>query len=88
MAKVWRLRNLVIFNVVRFQDEQDSSKVREGRLWLFDRHLLTKPLAKGRLLNVKGRQIWVSFQYERFPRLCFSCGVTKHGSGGYSMECG
>jgi hypothetical protein len=29
---------------------------------------ISKPLARGRIMNVKGKQIWVAFQYERLPK--------------------
>jgi hypothetical protein len=43
---------------------------------------LTKPLLRGRRLKIKGKSIWVRFQYEQLPRFCFACGVIKHGKGG------
>jgi hypothetical protein len=43
---------------------------------------LMKALMRGRRLKVHGVSLWVDFQYERLPRLCFSCGVVKHGAMG------
>lgn len=43
---------------------------------------LTKPLMRGRRLKVQGVSMWVDFQYEQLPRICFSCGVVKHGATG------
>ncbi len=43
---------------------------------------VTKPLAKGRMLHVKGQSLWIDFKYERLPRFCFHCGVIRHGNGG------
>lgn len=43
---------------------------------------VSKPLARGRTLKVRGRAIWIAFQYERIPRFCFSCGVISHGCRG------
>ncbi|XP_059458415.1 uncharacterized protein LOC132188014 [Corylus avellana] len=43
---------------------------------------VSKPLAKGRTLKVRGQAIWIAFQYERIPRFCFSCGVISHGRSG------
>jgi hypothetical protein len=40
---------------------------------------LTKPLQRGLKLNIQGEQFWVTFQYERLPKFCFSCGVIRHG---------
>jgi hypothetical protein len=43
---------------------------------------LTKPLLRGRRLKSLGKSVWVRFQYEQLPRICFDCGVIKHGKGG------
>jgi hypothetical protein len=43
---------------------------------------VTKPLARGRMLHVKGQSLWIDFKYERLPRFCFHCGVIRHGNGG------
>lgn len=43
---------------------------------------LTKPLAKGRVLNLPEKKLWISFQYERLPCFCFRCGAIKHGEEG------
>lgn len=43
---------------------------------------LLKPLARGRMLNLQSKKVWISFQYERLPRFCFQCGVIKHGPEG------
>jgi hypothetical protein len=45
---------------------------------------LTKPLARGRLLHIQNRSIWIPFKYEKLPRFCFKCGVVKHGRLGCS----
>ncbi|XP_059450945.1 uncharacterized protein LOC132181722 [Corylus avellana] len=39
---------------------------------------LAKPLARGRMLKVKGKSKWIAFQYERLPKFCFYCGVLSH----------
>lgn len=44
---------------------------------------LSKPLAMGRMLNVKGKQVWIS--YEQRPKFCFHCGIIKHGNRGSMM---
>jgi hypothetical protein len=43
---------------------------------------LSKPLPRGRKINVEGKANWVTFKYERLPRFCFHCGVIWHGKGG------
>lgn len=39
---------------------------------------LNKALASGRLITVKGENCWISFKYEKFPRICFCCGKISH----------
>jgi hypothetical protein len=39
---------------------------------------LTKPLARGRIIKVQDKEIWVAFQYEKIPRFCFTCGTVVH----------
>lgn len=41
-----------------------------------------KPLARGRMIQLKGRQNWVAFQYEKLPRFCFGCVIICHAIGG------
>lgn len=43
---------------------------------------LQKPLMRGRILKINGSRVLISFQYERLPKICFSCGVIKHGKMG------
>ncbi|KAF5481618.1 hypothetical protein F2P56_002257 [Juglans regia] len=43
---------------------------------------LRAPLARGRTVNILGGKIWVPFQYEKLPKLCFSCGCIVHGKDG------
>jgi hypothetical protein len=43
---------------------------------------LTKPLARGRMLKIKGMTKWIAFQYERLPKFCFNCGIIIHGKTG------
>ena len=37
---------------------------------------LSLPLFRGRLIYVGegGKQVWISFKYERLPNLCYCCG--------------
>lgn len=46
---------------------------------------LSEPLARGRMLNVKDKQVWISIQYEQPPKFCFHCGIIKHGNRGSMM---
>jgi hypothetical protein len=41
---------------------------------------LSKPLARGRVIKLQGKEIWVAFQYEKIPWFCFKCGVVLHNS--------
>jgi hypothetical protein len=43
---------------------------------------LSKPLERGRALVVGGKTEWVSFQYEKLPLFCFSCGRVVHQKQG------
>lgn len=43
---------------------------------------LQKPIARGRLISINGTSVWVSFKYEKLPRMCFSCRWIVHGVDG------
>jgi hypothetical protein len=43
---------------------------------------ISKPLARGRVLNLKELTTWVAFQYEGLPRFCFQCGTIRYKPGG------
>jgi hypothetical protein len=43
---------------------------------------LRKPLVRGRMLKIRDRTTWISFQYEKIPRFCFKCGVIAHDQEG------
>ncbi|XP_042939395.1 uncharacterized protein LOC122274420 [Carya illinoinensis] len=47
---------------------------------------LTKPIARGRTINVRGCSFWVSFTYEKLPKICFSCGCIVHGEEGCTRD--
>jgi hypothetical protein len=47
---------------------------------------LSKPLERGRTLQVGGTSCWVSFKYEKLPLFCFTCGCILHGSAGCSGD--
>ncbi|KAL0003670.1 hypothetical protein SO802_011231 [Lithocarpus litseifolius] len=37
------------------------------------------PLCRGRLVSLNdGKQVWISFKYERLPNLCYWCGCLTH----------
>ncbi|XP_042958149.1 uncharacterized protein LOC122293721 [Carya illinoinensis] len=42
---------------------------------------LTKPLARGRTILVKGIKYWIPLRYEKLPHLCFVCGCIVHKNG-------
>lgn len=42
---------------------------------------LTKPLARGRTINITGEKFWIPLCYEKLPRICFSCGCIVHAGG-------
>ena len=40
---------------------------------------ITKPLCRGRVISFEsGRELWVSFKYERLPNLCYWCGYLTY----------
>ena len=41
---------------------------------------LSLPLCRGRFISVGegGKQVWISFKYERLPNLCYWCGRLTH----------
>jgi hypothetical protein len=47
---------------------------------------LSKPLARGRMLHIPGRSIWVAFKYEKLPKFCYTCGLIYHGKQGCSSQ--
>jgi hypothetical protein len=47
---------------------------------------LSKPLPRGRKINIEGNASWITFQYERLPKFCFQCGVISHGKMGCSQR--
>jgi len=53
---------------------------------------ITKPLERGRVLKLNGKQAWVAFRYEKLPHFCFHCGRILHnkmpcsGSQGVNQE--
>jgi hypothetical protein len=30
-------------------------------------------------MNINGKQVWISFQYERLSKLCFNCATITYG---------
>jgi hypothetical protein len=49
---------------------------------------LTKPLARGRTINLFGKKVLITFQYKKLPRYCFDCGKIWHGGNGCSQMSG
>jgi hypothetical protein len=43
---------------------------------------LSKPLARGRKINVKNNSLWVAFKYEKILKFCFKWSVIRHGKQG------
>ncbi|XP_042954587.1 uncharacterized protein LOC122290997 [Carya illinoinensis] len=39
---------------------------------------ITKPLTRGKVMNMGGKCYWIPFKYERLPTFCFQCGAIKH----------
>jgi hypothetical protein len=40
---------------------------------------ITKPLCRGRKIRLeKGKELWISFKYERLPNFCYWCGHVSH----------
>jgi hypothetical protein len=39
---------------------------------------LSKPLARGRIIKLNGKDLWVAFQYEKISKFCFVCGTVVH----------
>jgi hypothetical protein len=39
---------------------------------------ITKPLERGRALELNGKMVWANFRYEKLPHLCFNCGRIFH----------
>lgn len=36
-------------------------------------------VARGRMLRLKDKLLWIDFQYEKLPWFCFRCGMINHG---------
>ncbi|XP_059436900.1 uncharacterized protein LOC132169985 [Corylus avellana] len=49
---------------------------------------LTKPLPRGRVINLLGKQTLIAFQYEKLPKYCFDCGKIWHGQMGCTVQGG
>jgi hypothetical protein len=47
---------------------------------------ITKPLPRGRKINIEGKSSWIRFQYERLPKFCFQCGAIAHSRTGYPRK--
>jgi hypothetical protein len=49
---------------------------------------VTKPLARGRMIRLLGKQVLITFQYEKLPWYCLDCGRISHGNGGCDQKSG
>ncbi|XP_042952204.1 uncharacterized protein LOC122289286 [Carya illinoinensis] len=47
---------------------------------------INKPLPRGKLIKVRGKQCWIYFKYERLPNFCFKCGQLMHMEGKCSSQ--
>ena len=47
---------------------------------------LNKLLPKGRKINIQGKSVWVTFQYERLPKFCYACGIISHEKTGCPLK--
>ncbi|KAF5458959.1 hypothetical protein F2P56_022951 [Juglans regia] len=47
---------------------------------------LFKPIARGRFIHSTGGKLWVPFQYEKLPKICFRCGWLVHDVAGCSKS--
>jgi len=44
------------------------------------------PLCRGHLISIdNGRQVWVSFKFERLPNICYWCGFLDHDDNDYDV---
>ncbi|XP_042983301.1 uncharacterized protein LOC122312703 [Carya illinoinensis] len=39
---------------------------------------ISKPLIRGRFLEIEGENHWIPFKYKRLPMFCYECGAIKH----------
>ena len=47
---------------------------------------ITQPLCRGRVISLdNGKELWVSFKYERIPNLCYWCGSLMHNDRDCSL---
>ena len=47
---------------------------------------VSKPLCRGRVISPdNGKELWVSFRYERLPNICYQCGCLTHDDRDYEQ---
>ena len=47
---------------------------------------ISKPLCRGRVITLEdGKDLWISFKYERLPNLCYRCGCLSHDERSYEL---
>ena len=72
---------LKIINVVgEVSCPKESKEIDGGNFLLLKVRIdLSLPLCRGRLISLEnGKQIWISFKYERLSNLCYWCGRLTH----------
>lgn len=47
---------------------------------------LSKPIARGRTITIRGTKYWIPIKYEKLPRGCFRCSCVTHGPKGCKQE--
>jgi hypothetical protein len=47
---------------------------------------LTKPLDRGRKINIRNKSTWVKLKYEKLPNFCYNCGVVRHSRWGCAAK--
>ena len=62
-------------NVVTDEAETEGEKFMRVRVTID----ISQPLCRGRVISLdSGKELWVSFKYERLPNLCYRCGRLTH----------
>ena len=60
--------------------EDEEERGREGCMRIRVKIDISKPPCQGRkAMLAGGKEIWISFKYERLPNFCYWCGMLTHG---------